>query len=64
MHTEICMSLILKVNQAFGPINLMDKTRDEFNPTSLAIDEENNDIFIGNTTEARWTGFSEKINIW
>ena len=34
-----------------NPIRLRGSTRDEFSPTSLAIDEEKNEIFIGNSAE-------------
>ena len=38
-----------------NPIRLRESTRDEFSPTSLAIDEEKNEIFIGNTAEKNCT---------
>ena len=43
------------------PIRLGDNVGDEFSPTSLAIDEESNDIFIGNTTEGNATAFPRKL---
>jgi phage tail-like protein len=43
------------------PINIRDRIGDEFNPTSLAIDEENNDIFIGNTTKYDGLAFPRKL---
>jgi phage tail-like protein len=40
-----------KIKPFANPIRLRGSTRDEFSPTSLAIDEEKNEIFIGSTAE-------------
>ena len=50
------------------PVRLGDNTKDEFmsfihtsEPTSLAIDQESNDIFIGNTTKEDVPAFPRKL---
>ena len=44
-------------------ITLRDGQREEFYPTCLAIDEENNDVYIGNTTNEDELAFPRKLKI-
>lgn len=48
-------------NQVCEPVALRGDDGEEFNPTSLAIDENDNDVFIGNTTKAPQLAFPIKL---
>ena len=48
-------------NQIRKTVNLKENESEDYDPTSLTIDEENNDIFIGNVTRDNHQAFPRKL---